>query len=626
MVAQLKDFIENNKDKKKKVLALTAAPKSWSISKLEETFGVTNFLARLSKDVVKEKGILSTPSPKVGRRLSLETEKLVIGFYLNDNHSRPLPGKKDVISVKENGIRVKKTKRLVLSTLSTLHGFYLAEHPNNPISVGKFCELRPKQCVLAGAAGAGTHIICVCTYHENPLLMFEAADLEEAGFPNVRSCREMLLCAEPTVECFLKKCQRCPDSTQLQEQLEVYFDSKEIDSVTYNQWESTDRANLLHLTKTTEEFIDDFISQVDGLITHDFISKQQAAYYKETVQNLKEGEIVVNVDFAENFSHIKQRSSQSNYFNVKQSTLHPFYMQYINGKGEIDKHCFVIISNHMDHSTVAVNIFQKKFIDYIRTTLNIEVKKITYFSDGCAAQYKNKTAIANLWFHEKDFQVPAEWQFYATSHGKTACDGIGGMVKHKVYRHCLGLTAKDLQIETAFDFYSWVKTNIEGVISIYVDSSKVTAYESTRRVRWQTALDIDGMQSHHAFIPVKPNPVVMMKLYSCSNVFELRDISTKEFQLELSEVKGFITFRENNAKWKLGLVTEHNEDTEDFEVQVLESIGKASNYQYEYTDNHSTVSLQDVLTLVNPTLQKKGKIIKILARDAKSANVKLANS
>ena len=35
----------------------------------------------------------------------------------------------------------------------------------------------------------------------------------------------------------------------------------------------------------------------------------------------------------------------------------------------------------------------------------------------------------NLCLHFKDFGLKAEWIFFATSHGKSTCDGIGGTVK-----------------------------------------------------------------------------------------------------------------------------------------------------------------------------------------------------
>ena len=59
----------------------------------------------------------------------------------------------------------------------------------------------------------------------------------------------------------------------------------------------------------------------------------------------------------------------------------------------------------------------------------VEPKKIFYFSDGAAAQYKNRKNFTNLAYHEEDYGVPAEWHFFATSHGKGPCDGIGGTVK-----------------------------------------------------------------------------------------------------------------------------------------------------------------------------------------------------
>ena len=44
-------------------------------------------------------------------------------------------------------------------------------------------------------------------------------------------------------------------------------------------------------------------------------------------------------------------------------------------------------------------------------------------------QYKNFKSFLNLMHHQLDFGVPASWSFHATSHGKGACDGIGGPVK-----------------------------------------------------------------------------------------------------------------------------------------------------------------------------------------------------
>ena len=38
----------------------------------------------------------------------------------------------------------------------------------------------------------------------------------------------------------------------------------------------------------------------------------------------------------------------------------------------------------------------------------------------------------NLCHHKQDFGLDALWTFFATSHGKSPCDGIGGFVKRHV--------------------------------------------------------------------------------------------------------------------------------------------------------------------------------------------------
>ena len=40
--------------------------------------------------------------------------------------------------------------------------------------------------------------------------------------------------------------------------------------------------------------------------------------------------------------------------------------------------------------------------------------------------------MTNLCSHHDDFGLYAEWHFFATSHRKSPCDGVGGTVKRLV--------------------------------------------------------------------------------------------------------------------------------------------------------------------------------------------------
>ena len=100
--------------------------------------------------------------------------------------------------------------------------------------------------------------------------------------------------------------------------------------------------------------------------------------------------------------------------------------------GELHHLSYVIISDCHHHDTVAVHLFQRNLIEFLRERFGSLPRKIFYFTDGAAAQYKNRKNFVNLCQHEEDFGVAAEWHFFATSHGKGACDGVGGTVK----RYC----------------------------------------------------------------------------------------------------------------------------------------------------------------------------------------------
>ena len=105
-------------------------------------------------------------------------------------------------------------------------------------------------------------------------------------------------------------------------------------------------------------------------------------------------------------------------------TLHSF-AYYYKDEGQICHENFVLISDCNTYDTVAVQLFQCRFISHLQEKFQF-LSNIVYFSDGCMGQYKNLKNFLNL------FDIPAEWHFFATSHGKGPSDGIGGTIKREV--------------------------------------------------------------------------------------------------------------------------------------------------------------------------------------------------
>ena len=97
MIQQMTDKFWETKRRSEQIQVLTVLPKSWSVKKVQQEFGVSEYLAWQSKKLVEKRGILSLPGPS--HRPSLPPETVVV--YESDDISHVMPGKKDFVSVKE---------------------------------------------------------------------------------------------------------------------------------------------------------------------------------------------------------------------------------------------------------------------------------------------------------------------------------------------------------------------------------------------------------------------------------------------------------------------------------------------------------------------------------------------
>ena len=83
--------------------------------------------------------------------------------------------------------------------------------------------------------------------------------------------------------------------------LEAAFKELDVDSVTYKQWESTDRTELVTHTDTIEEFIEQLIEKLQTLKIHQFIHDQQTKFFYGLKENLEVGKVLAVGDFSQNF-------------------------------------------------------------------------------------------------------------------------------------------------------------------------------------------------------------------------------------------------------------------------------------------------------------------------------------
>ena len=201
---------------------LTCIPDCWTIQEIRNFFGVTDHMARKSKILKREKGAFSAPEKKMGKKISEDIKNKVMDFYRSDEISRICPGKKDCISVQSEGSRKRVQKRLLLVTCKEAYVHFKQTYSGIKLGVSLFTSLKPKEVISPGASG--THSVCVCQYHQNIKLKIVTTSLHKSEALLINTSETevtykhllaRLVCNPSRRECYLDKCDQCPDSTDL---------------------------------------------------------------------------------------------------------------------------------------------------------------------------------------------------------------------------------------------------------------------------------------------------------------------------------------------------------------------------------------------------------------------------
>jgi hypothetical protein len=171
--------------------------------------------------------------------------------------------------------------------------------------------------------------------------------------------------------------------------------------VKFSQWVSTDRTELASLQKNRDGYINDLIESLQKLRPHFFIAKVQATYLQQQKESLDEETAIVLMDFAENVSFVIQDEVQGFHWDHSQATLHPFAV-YTKDGDNVKCTSYCVISDCLKHDTNAIHAFLNKLHEHMSIEFP-SIKKILYWRDGAASQYKNFKNLTNLSFHERDF-------------------------------------------------------------------------------------------------------------------------------------------------------------------------------------------------------------------------------
>lgn len=275
------------------------------------------------------------------------------------------------------------------------------------------------------------------------------------------------------------------------------------------------RCTLITKTCSAEEFVEVFCNEARSLLQHSFIAKQQSSYQRFVKDNLANDECMAICDFAENYAFIIQDAAPGFHWNNNQATVYPVVLYY-KSNGILSHKSLTIISDCLHHDAITVWAFSR-FVNEFAKSLIPNVSKIIYFSDGAPQQFKNFKNFSNIYHHEIDFGVCAEWHFFATAHGKGPCDGIGGTLKRLAARTSLQRPT-DQQILEPMDLFNWANEpgTLPSITVKYWDKKNYEIATEFLTGRYDQTKRIPQTQRAHCVIPSK-NYKLIVKDYSFSD-------------------------------------------------------------------------------------------------------------
>ncbi|CAH2979454.1 unnamed protein product [Chilo suppressalis] len=465
----LTDIRSERKEEIKKKLLF-----SESISKnLQDSYQTTTkkekkiFADTIIKDdrrLRKYKLLHSLPFSRRKKNVTVSTKQIMINqiksFFEEDTNSRFAAGKREFI--KKTG--EKKQKRYLTDNLKNLHAKFLREH--YIISYSTFCKYRAFWVVFPKV----DRDTCQCKLHSNVNYLIKS--LKNAKIISESTGTDVInsLCCEAKRKCLEGTCKFCASKVlnyhEFQNDEKIIFYQWIVEKKPYTVKDKEQKIKIVTIKKKFEDYPRNVIQKLESvLITflkHNLNIIVQYEAIKQLKQSLKDKEMIIHVDFSENYCLKYNQEIQSFHFggSREQVSLHTGVLYYKDcDTGTLKTKSFCTISDCLQHGAGAIWAHICPILKMARTLAPYET--LHFLSDSPSSQYRNKNifyVITKL----RDFNPnirKVSWNYQESGHGKGAPDGIGAVVK----RTADSFVRYGGDVGYFEDFWSLVTKNIPNV-------------------------------------------------------------------------------------------------------------------------------------------------------------------
>ena len=218
----------------------------------------------------------------------------------------------------------------------------------------------------------------------------------------------------------------------------------------------------------------------------------------------------------------------------------------------------------------------------------------------CRAIQKLQTLFKPL-LPSRRLSMQCIWNFFATSHGKSPCDGLGGTVKRLAAKASLQRPV-DNQILTAEAMFQYCKKEIHGINFVYLTGAEIANVRQELAERFLVAKTIPGTRGFHQFTPLSVCSIAAKRVSEeADHTLTFNFVNQHEEKINLRPAQFLICVYDEHY-W-LGMVSEIDKDHEDILVKFMHPHFPARSFRWPNRDDVCWVpNLHIVCTTEAPTL------------------------
>lgn len=382
-------------------------------------------------------------------------------------------------------------KRVMNTSIKDAYNEFVEANPNANVSFTTFKRYRPQQVVSYTKAVRNS---CCCIKCENTEFKFDALKkFVTCDAHNISELFRATACDTSSYLCASGSCRTCKNwKDRVRDMLREGLDRSQ--DCCYTIWDKSAEDKFTKRfvrVATLDELLVMFIHDFTDYRLHIFTAKRQQKFLMEKKSNLSDEEFIIIMDYSEHYAPGAQNEVQQAFYGKSQISIFTVVM-YMKDRDPIS---FIILNDDLGQDPVQHWYYIKK-LTIIAKNEKPTIKKLFTFTDGAPTQFKNFKHISNVLYASQDFGVELTENFFATCHGKTSADEIGGNVKNLTDR--LLTNNKNLNINNAKEMFDLIKNKTKTRL-ILVDKEEYDGYRAMLQKRWTRVNSIKGTRSFHLF-------------------------------------------------------------------------------------------------------------------------------